>query len=507
MSTNKSLMDPELADGPLLSVRPVAARAFEPLVERLETAVRDDGTIIVEHDLERDRLLADYRRQFSEQVIHDVSYNLQRLWHWAVALDSSPASVSRVLCDARIQDGFRRLDELRRLLINTDAWSGNRTELECWQAIQQFYCDALALGDRLLKLETGRRLRRRPPEKIRQIQPTESASAYTLAQAVMNTFEQMLPNVLHWRPLRSTLPAAFYTFTRGLLPWPTYRWQTAAGKLRRMVTSGALASLADRAGPIVQLHGRDELLADDSLFERRTAKTLHNIVLVISHRHSMLDMPILVDVLHGIDYGMWANELYFPKSAARDPCLVLVKPRDRRALSATLEKSAHIIINQRLPLVIAVDGGGPYLMYGQQMRAKRGIRLLIDYLNNKSRSTKRRTYVVPVSFDDTAGFVMGLDRTIKVTFHQPICAQDIADPPQPPSPKLINFGDPLLNYLESLFLANTGQVRHGWRTPSVIDTVRRTRETRSFDHTIRGWIRSRFQPSLYDLSRATDRQV
>ncbi len=496
------LIDPQLTDGDVLSTRGVPPGDFAPLAVHL-SAARKNGAIIVKRDERRDRWLADYRRRFTEQVIHDLSYNLQRLWHWAMTLDSS-ATNPNALVDAQVQDGFRHLNDLRHSFMNHDAWSSNRGEIECFNVIQQFYCDALALGDRLLKLEHGRRLRRRRREKLRRRQLFECAAAYNLPQAVLNGLEQALPNVLHLRPLRSTLPAAFYTFTRGLLPWPTYRWQTAAGKLRRMVTSGALASLADRAGRIVQLRGRDELLANDLLFERRTGKTLHNIVLLISHRHSMLDMPILVDVLHGIDYGMWVNQLYFPKSAARDPCLVLVKPRDRRALSATLEKSAHIIINQRLPLVIAVDGGGPYLMYGQQMRAKRGIRLLIDYLNNKSRSTKRRTCVVPVSFDDTASFVMGLDRTIKVTFHQPICAQDIADPPQPPNPKLINFGDPLLNYLESLFLANTGQVRHGWRTPSVIDTVRRTRETYSSDHTIRGWIRSRFQPSLYDLSRATE---
>lgn len=200
---------------------------------------------------------------------------------------------------------------------------------------------------------------------------------------------------------------------------------------------------------------------------------------------------------------MWGNTRYFPRSAASDPRLVLVEQAGRKSMDRVLAKSLDILSHQRMLLSISVDGTIPYLCYGQQMRIKRGIRMLVDYLKAQTVGSGRRTYIVPASFDDAVSFVRGQDTNIRVTFHHPICAQDIAPLPSPPDSSQVNWGDPLLNYLECFFLANTGQIRHGWRTPSVMRTVRRVREESSGKQAWRSRLRGWFHPTLFDLSRAT----
>ncbi len=488
-------MDPELADGPLLSVRVVPARAFEPLVERLKTTVRGDGTIIVEPDLERDRLLADYRRQFTEQVVHDLSYNLQHLWTWAKEIGSSQARVPAVLRDGRIQDGIRRLNKLRQFAMSNDGWSGNRLERECGTCVQQFYFDALALADRLLDLELGRTLRRR---RSRRLEISGAASSRP-AQALANVVDLVIPGMPGMRPLRALLPAVTYHATRLALPWAPCRYADWLTKVRRISNSGALGSIGSPGRDVVERHGIDDFCRDRFFFDQATGKTRQNIILAFSHRHSLYDHIVIAESLGALDHAVWGNGQYFPRSAARDRRFVLVYPSQKKSLDGALAKSAELVLHQRVPLLIAVDGGIPYLCYGQQMRVKRGIRLLIDYL--KAADSSRRTYIVPVSFDDTASFIRGLDPCIRVTAHPPICVDDIAQPQSPPDRERVNWGDPLLTYLECLFLTNTGQIRHGWHTPPVIETVRRVRREIRNHRSLRNSLRGLFHASLYDLSR------
>lgn len=500
MSTRESMMDPELADGPLLSAGGVDARAFDPLVERLKTAMRGDGTITVQDDLERDRLLADYRRQFTEQVVHDLSFNLQRLWHWANEIDSSRARAPAVLSDGQIQDGFGRLSKLRRYLVDNDAWCGSRAELSCGLAFRQFYCDALALGDRLWRLERGFRLRRRPPEKLRRTE-IPGAGSYDFFQALVSAVEIGMPNILTVRPLRGLLPAATYQLTRLAFPWPPFRYAKWIEGVRYILTSGAFGNIKAPSGTNVVSRSVEEFYADPHFIDQATGKTRHNIILALSHRHPTFDIALLAEVFNGRDHGIWGNARYFPRSAASDPRLVLVEQAGRKSMERALAKSHDILSNQRMPLLIIVDGTIPYPCYGQQMRIKRGIRLLLEYMRTRSNGSGRQTYVVPFSLDDPVSFLSGLDSGIRATFHCPIRMNDIAPVPSQADSGQVNWGDPLLNHLECVFLANTGQVRHGWRTPSVIETVRRTREILSSDPTRRGRIRRRFHPSLCDLSR------
>ena len=151
----RPLIDLELSDGPELPAREVSAEVFQPILERLQETARAGGTLVLEPDAERDRLLADYRRRFTEQVVNDASYTLQQLWHWATKIDASGAPASRVFDDGQVRDGFGRLDRLRRELINTDCWAGDDDENDSAAAFQQFYVDALQLGDRLRRLRDG----------------------------------------------------------------------------------------------------------------------------------------------------------------------------------------------------------------------------------------------------------------------------------------------------------------------------------------------------------------
>ena len=496
MQQRRTIIDlPSPADE-LLGPGTITPETFAPLVELMHQWQSAEGPIVVRPDQALNRLLAEYRQQFTQQLARDLAYNVQQLREWAVQLGPAHATLQ----DPLIGDALTRLEEGRHFLTARDAWAGNELELACWNTHQQFYCDALWLADRLSRYERGDGPRRRGGARVKRRNLAPGCASYSLGQAAMNMLEQALPNGLFLRPMHCVLPTAFYVGAHALTPWRTFRWLAFVEKLRGLITSGALANLVGRPEPVIDIRGLERFLSNETLYDRRCGRTRHNIVLAMSHRHSVIDLPIVGQVLHGIDHAVWANELFFPKSAKRDELTVLVSPGQKRDQDAMLAKSAAALIEQAVPLLIAVDGGGPYLPYGQQMRVKRGIRRLIDYLGQRCKGTTRRTYIVPLSLNDPVTFLQGRDPRITVTFHDPICADNIAGPLDPPDPGQVNWGDPLLNYLEGFFLSNTGQVRHGWRTPQVVQTVRRVAD-QALGGGVRGWIRQRFHASLYDLSR------
>ncbi len=329
----------------------------------------------------------------------------------------------------------------------------------------------------------------------------EGASAYSFAQAAANALDKNMPNVFGLRPLYGPLPVSLYVGLRTALPPLRFRWRTLLGRAHYLLSSGALGSMAERSGPVLEMHGREELFDNDEFFDPRTHKTRHNLIVVMSHRHSTVDLPIYAAALRGIDNAMWANELYYPKSAARDPRMIMVNASRLRRLNSALQKSADLLIHERVPVAIVADGGGPYSLYGQQMCVKRGIRQIVDHMKGAGAGSKRKTFLVPMTFNDPATFLMGLDSRIRVTFHTPICLTDIPAAPRKRRRQAINHGDPLVNYLEAFFLCNTGQVRHGWRTPRVIESVRRVAEQLDGDRTVRGWFRKQFHASMFDLCR------
>ncbi len=482
-----------------MAVRCTPTATFQSLATHLSTTAGEGGRVRIESNEHRDRLLQDYRSLFSEQVIHDLSYNLQHLWKWATELDSiRPGSLS-VLRDAQIRDGFTRLDVLRRVFVKNDFWSGNRMERQCWNAVQQFYFDALALANRLLNFEE-RRLRR-PARRLCARRVLDGIGAYGYGQVLANVMEQAFPNALNARALRSLMPLISYFVLSTIAPWPAFRYSRFLRVCRHVLRSGLWDRTAGADRPPVVLRSVREFLTNDFFFDPRTGQTRHNIILAFSHRHSVIDFPFLAETFLDLRHFVMANEVYLPKSAARDPRIVLVAMGEGRSISPALQACAEKLVIERMPLLIAVDGWGPHLYYGQQMRPKRGIRLLIEHLATHSQNKDRKTYIVPLSLDDVVTFLPGLDDQVTVKVHRPICSDDIAPVLDPPNPQALNWGDPLLSYLEGLFLCHTGQVRHGWRTPRVIETVRRVAQQRRRSSGIGNWIRSRCHASLYDLSR------
>lgn len=497
MADHIPLIDAQLANARPLQVRIVEPRVFKPLVDHVASSVTNTGAPVVEPDEQRDVLLARYRRLFTEQVVHDVSYNVQHLWHWAEQL----ARNTNVFHDVLIQRAFQHLSAHRNYLIERDQWSSNRAEQECWMAFHEFYCGALFLADRLFKFEsTNITARSRTPRPRRPGLPDFATDR--LAQICANIAEQVVPNFIHLRPLRSMAPVLGYMASRLLCPWLTFKWSACIGHFRYLITAGGFAGWAGRQAGGINCRRADEIFGNSEFFDRHGHGTKHNIIFAFSHRHAVLDLSLLGEVFARVRHAIWANDEFLPRSAARDPHVIMVRPGKKRNLDAMLAKSARLLLEERLPLLIAVDGGGPYLPYGQQMRMKRGVRLLLDHLEKNTRDSRRKTYIVPISLNDTLSFVRGLDREVTVTFHDPISVDEIAPRPRAAESTRVNYGDPLLNHLECFFLMHTAQVRHGWRTPCVIETVRQVNAELGKDRTMRGKVRRQFHASIFDMCRA-----
>jgi hypothetical protein len=492
----KTLIDPQLADAQTLQPVHFPAESFGPLVDHVARHTAAEPTHIGS-DPNRDTLLADYRQSFDQQHHHDLSYNLQSLWHWAESLNRR----HDVLRDGQVFAAFERLDGLRQSLLGRDAWSSMQAEIDCGLQTSQFYHDALALADRLCRLERGQRLRRRPSGSVRRATLPGGASD-RLLQAGMNTGDVVISGLAVIKPLRAFLPALLYQGALTVIPWPPFRYMTWLSKLKRIVESGALGSLNGLGSDIVDCRGIAEFRSDPYFFDQRTGSTRHNIILAFCHRHSTFDDATMACALDGLNHGAWLNATYFPRSTERDSNSILVYPAGKKSMSHVLSKSAHLLEHLRIPLVIYVDGGVSYLCYGQQMRIKRGIRLLTDYMAARG-SKDRRTYIVPISLNDPTSFVRGLDNRIRITCHQPIDIDNVEASPSKPDRSQVNWGDPLLNHLEAHFLTNTGQVRHGWQTPRVVDTVQCVAAQLQNDRTLRGRWRKRFHASLRDLAKGT----
>ena len=121
---------------------------------------------------------------------------------------------------------------------------------------------------------------------------------------------------------------------------------------------------------------------------------------------------------------------------------------------------------------------------------------------DRPRSKGRRTFVIPITYDDPLGYLMGYDDLVTTKLHPPL---EIVEPTTEErytsvfDDSAFNGGDPLLNHLEGLFVANCMMSRHGLRVPDVIDTVTRRHLMRRTPG-VRGWLRSRLRASTFDLS-------
>jgi hypothetical protein len=426
----------------------------------------------VESDPVRDDLLIEYRRRFRDMFLHDVRYNLATLreWHERIARGRGPSS-----------QGLTRLHRLARTLQETDPWASTKKEMEHEGTAQNFYYTALTVGHALLRAERGQA-------------DHGSRTVPCLAQRLVNELERAVPGPLVAGPWRGLLPTLWYHESRKAIPALPFRRKGFFDRTHQVLEQGVFRRLTPGQGPVVERYDPAGTFSDPAFFEPGSHRTRHNVILAISHRHPTYDLPVLADILQDRPWGVWATGLYMPPAAARDPEFVLVFPGKRKSLDTALVRSAAILEDARLPLLIAVDGIPPNLLYGQQPRIKRGIRVLVDFLQARA-GRGRRNFILPISLDDTVGFIQGRDPSIRVTVHPPICLDDVAEPPSRPRPNQLNWGDPLLSHLECLFLTHTGQVRHGWHTPCVATAARAVARAR------RGRLPRLFAPSLLDLCR------
>ncbi len=480
MSDASNLPDSAVADR--LHASAVEPAFFAPLTRH----VTPDRTAI-EVDDDRDRLLAEVRSALHDQVAHDAAFNIQELRQWA-------ADTART-GDPIVADSLARLTAGHAELSDTNEWSTSQAELRAWNAFHQFYCDALLLGDRLLRMDKG--LRPQPTNAARRC-AVAGGSSYQTLQAKLNMIEQAFPNIMDIK-LRGLLSVVRYQLARTVLPRPIWRSRGYIESCHPALTRGTLASYGTTPSPVV-IEGRDALFNDAQLFDG-AGRTRHNIIVVMSHRHSFLDFCLQAEAFGRRPYAMWSHTQYFPKSAELDPLTVSIKPGKTRHLDNVMAQSKELIVDQRYVLGTYADGGSPYLAYGQQMRIKPGLRQLVDTVVEGSRGTGRRTYVVPLSYDDTVSYIRRLDDTIRITFHTPIEASDIPPAPRPAKRHLPNRGDPLINHIECHFLAHTGQTRHGWWTPDVVETVQRIHQQPVVNGGMRGWLRKRCHATILDLAR------
>ncbi len=476
-----------------MATRRFDADHFNTLRRFAERWVDDGWSPRVRLDPELTGLLQHYRSEFQEQVVHDFAANREALRDWAERL--------RLGGNAGVERDLARLEGGQQVFLDVDQWSNSRHELLCWNTFQQFYCDALALADRLLRVEHGVQCHRRRRTPRRHERPGAASDRWD--QALLNLIEQAFPNVFALEPLRGALPILAYQASRQVFPRPGWRSLEYLNRAHRMVTSGALASLTGgRDRGTFAREGIDQVLRDPYFFNRHTGRTRHNLIFALSHRHSFLDLGLMYEVFRGRPFATWSNIQYFPPSAARDPLIVAVRPGESRRMEHTMQRSAELVIDQGLPLTSYVDGGAPYLPYGQQMRVKPGVRLLVDFISERARGTRRKTYLVPVSFDDTISFIRGLDAQVRLVMHRPISSDAIDPAPRRPDRGSVNRGDPLLIHLEALLMAHTGQVRHGWQTPPVIAVTRQFAERMQHPRRLADTWRRCFHASICDLSRA-----
>ncbi|MCG3136373.1 MAG: hypothetical protein HJJLKODD_00202 [Phycisphaerae bacterium] len=432
----------------------------------------------------RDQALAEYRQLFINRLRADVQHN----YHSLITELSNNAPRDRWLEHQR-----HELTTLFNSLITLDPWSDSAAELACWNQLHQFYLDGLFTAHRLRRLQAGEI---RPDRCAGSIRRTlfPGAGSPKFLQALLNQAEQGLPNFGSIRSYAALLPLMLYQTWHGWFGWPGYRFQGFLDRSHLLLRRGVLNQISGRIGPAVIVQHRERLF-EAGLIDPATRRSRHNIILAASHRHGLLDAPVTAEALRGLEIGTWVAEQFFPKFAHTDPNIVGVHAGESH-LKAMLADSARIMIDRQLPLLMFVDGGTPFLFYGQQMRVKRGLRVLTRYLERAGRGSSRKTYIVPITFNDNVTYIRGLDPHITATFHPPI---DIADiPPAPPAnPDLPNDGDPLLNYLECFYLGHTGQLRHGWHTPDILQTIIRNEKTEMQ----RTWVRDYFHRSIYALAK------
>jgi hypothetical protein len=453
-------------------------------------------------DERRDGWLAEFRRRGTERLAGDLDANLAELTQAFAVVGRDPRVDRTLVQDA--EDMLADLRALREEIGRTDPYRSAKIEEACWILVQQFYCDAITCAQRL----TG--VRRRPLPRDAQgalrRRDVMGITGPSRRQAALNATEVAVPNPLEARVVRNFGPTLAHMLWHQCIPWGELRWHDFERTTRGWLSPNGLSRLRGQRRRVVRVAGREHLNDNRLLIDPRTGRTPHHLVIAASHRLGFMDFPFFAEVLKDIPHFVWANNSFYTpgmaRKLARSRSAIPVRGSGRTPFNEAIDLSIRNFEELGLPLFIMSDGATKNMAYGQYLRVKRGIRVLVDECARRGRKTGRRTFVVPMTFDDPFAYLLGFDDEIRVNLHPPI---EIREPTSPDAFTSVfdearfNGGDPLLNQLEALYLAHTLQARHGFFPIRVLAALADWRAAPP--RGLRGRLRRRFNMSVYDLCR------
>lgn len=465
------------------------------------------------HSPRRDALLAEARAMFDRQLRHDLDFTIHDLSTFAATVTKKIGyDVRRVPV---IADLFHRLEDSRRFLRVTDATSSSKVEEQCWLATQQFYYDALELADRLIHVDGGRSIRRWPRPNAYGELPRHNllgVTAYSWRRVIHRGFENCVPNFLSTRFFATMFPTLWQVAYHTLVPFGDATFSEFENSTLGWLGRDGLAKLRGDGSPDdVIIRGRERITENRALFDARTSRFRANVVFCGSHRIGFLDLPLFTKLLEGVPRAIWVNNSFYgpgmARKLSRDPGTICVRGDGKQRVFDAIDDTIDAMTRYGMGLFIMADGSQPNMMYGNQIRMKRGLRLLVDESARRRESTGRSTFVIPLSFDDPLSYVLGMDPKIEITTHHPIeIVKPTSDQPRTSNfdNNAINGGDDLLNQLEALFMCHSMVARHGMRTPTVLKTAHahnRAADASPRVGDVREFIHRRGPTTLYDLSR------
>lgn len=452
----------------------------------------------------REAALAEYRRRLTERIQGDLAFNISRLE--AAAEEIGRATGRSCRDEPLIADLFRRLAAGQKFLVETDPYTSSSVEEKCWIALQQFYCDALDLAERLreLRLVQRRRWPRPLSDGAFRRHNLLGIESYRRVQTMMHGAEVAIPNVFEMRFRRTLWRTIRFMLRHQLWPWGDLHWADFEATTLPWLEDEGLGRLAGRSQTRVRFLGREYLEDNAELFDPVTRRARHNVMIAGSHRAGFLDFPLFTEMLRRVPHAVWANNAFYTpgmaKKLARERTTIPIRGEGRMPMNQALNLTISVLRDDGRALFLMADGSQPNLMYRHQVRIKRGIRVLVDECIRQAAGTGRRTYVVPMTYDDPPAYLCGLDEEIVVRAHPPLL---ITEPTTSERYRSVfdenatNGGDPLLNHLEALYFVHSAQPRHGLRTPDVLGAVEhRLNSSTAF----RRWLRARFNTTVHELS-------
>ncbi|MCB9849476.1 MAG: hypothetical protein H6817_02085 [Phycisphaerales bacterium] len=462
-------------------------------------------------DTARDGILARYRVVAQERVFADLDKTIASIEAlYAAVVRERNIETDRLASEAGL---LARLRDLRARFRATDPYKSGVTEEQCWLLVQQFHYDAIECVGRLLDWESGKQPAPLPHDADGAIARVSvmGIAGPSRRQAILNVLEVAVPNPIESRVLSTFLSTLGHMLWHQFNPRSELRWHEFLRTTLGWVSRDGLSRLRGERREVVRVSGSEYLYGERGLFDRATGKTAHNVVVAASHRLGFLDIPLYGHALDGLPHFVWANNSFYPpgmeRKFMRSRTAIPVRGAHKLPLNEVIDLSIRVFEEDGSPLFIMADGATKNLLYGQYLRVKRGIRVLVDECVRQCAGTGRRTFVLPMTLDDPIAYLLGYEDEIRVNLHPPIEITEATSPDAHTSlfdESAFNGGDDLLNHLEALYFVYSVQARVGLTSPDVVSAVRAWRGQGGGG--VRGWLRRRFNMSVYDLCRMTAAQ-